>query len=102
MSRSNVVRELDPEHVGPALTHRGEGFPWPGRIPLRVRMVKRVWPDFPFLLQGPVCAAEMGQEYDTWTNVYGAVAVWVNGEKLGVRPDEFQVVEWYTVEVESG
>ncbi|MFD2274145.1 hypothetical protein ACFS07_32580 [Undibacterium arcticum] len=36
-----------------------------------------------------------GMELDAWTNSYGAVAaVFSDGRKLGVKPDEFEVIEW--------
>lgn len=39
-----------------------------------------------------------GNEYYVWVNSYGAVsAILPNGEQLGLKPDEFEVIEWHQI-----
>lgn len=64
--------------------------------PTKIRMLKTVRPDFPFLLdekrRGIILIS--GQEYPCLCNPLGAVAaVFPDGVLLGVKPDEFEVVE---------
>jgi hypothetical protein len=43
----------------------------------------------------PDCVAERNAEYPAWTNRHGAVsAILPNGDKLGLMPNEFEVVEF--------
>ena len=80
----------------PALISRSDDYPasWRGRVPKRVRMAKTVTPDFPGM--GALVAIQ-DQEYDVWVNSHGAVAaiVDVRGKTLGLRPYEFEVIEWH-------
>jgi hypothetical protein len=40
--------------------------------------------------------AVIGRVLPVWTNSYGAVAaVFEDGEKLGLKPGEFEIVEWH-------
>jgi hypothetical protein len=56
-------------------------------------MATTIRPDFPFGHTGLV--AVRGEEYEAWTNSHGAVcAVFSDGERLGVKPYEFEVIEW--------
>ena len=67
-----------------------------GRVQLKVKVAKKVTPDLPFLHKelGTVC--EKDNEYYVWVNSYGAVsAILPNGQKLGLLPSEFDVVEWH-------
>jgi hypothetical protein len=76
--------------------HIDKGYPFGDRIPSKIRMIKTVASDFAFLgnVPPPCIVSEV---YPAWTNSYGAVsAVHPNGQKLGVKPDEFEVVEWVT------
>lgn len=67
-----------------------------GRVPLKVKLAATVLPDLPFVPIGTV--AEKDEEYFCWVNSYGAVsAILPNGEKLGLRPGEFDVVEWHNL-----
>jgi len=62
----------------------------PDRVPTRVRLLWRVCGDFPFL----ATSAEPG-EYPCEANRYGAVSVRAtNGKMLGLRPGEFEPLEW--------
>ena len=77
--------------------HVDKGYPFGDRVPKTIRMTRPAATDFPFLLkQDPVLVATTGQRFPAWTNSYGAVAaVFPDGKKLGVKPDEFEVVEWH-------
>lgn len=88
-----------------ALKKRSEH--WPKRfgnaVPMRIRMLMTVRPDFAFIL--PPEKRDMiliqGRTYDATTNSHGAVCgVCGCGNVLGVKPDEFEVVEWYPVALE--
>lgn len=88
----------------PALKHRSKHYPerFGDRVPLRIKMLMNVRPD-------PWCAAIQGkpgtilrreETYVAWTNSHGAAAgICENGEVLGVKPDEFEVAEWYSPNV---
>jgi hypothetical protein len=88
---------------GPAMKvrHHDKGYPFGNRVPKRVRMTRTVTSDF---LPGtaisvtgddPLVAVNK-QLLDAWTNSYGAVAVYMpNGKTLGVKPGEFEVVDWH-------
>lgn len=85
----------------PALRHRSKNYPerYAGRVPKRVRMTQTSRSDLPaFLLDRPEdeLIAEAGKEYPVWVNSHGAVAAYLPcGEQLGLRPGEFEVVEWW-------
>ena len=68
-----------------------------GRVPLKVKMAKDVRPDTPvFLTSGRNIIAKMDCEYFVWVNKHGAVAaILEDGEKLGLLPQEFDVVAWH-------
>lgn len=92
----------------PALIDRADDYParFHDRVPLKIRMLRTVHSDIPALAlrafgQRP-CKALRDQVYYAWTNSFGAVAaVFDDGEMLGVKPDEFEVVEWWPL-VPSG
>lgn len=89
---------------GPAVKHRVKGhanpdFDYPerfgDRVPKLVRTTRRVTADWPICLSKPDCVAPVGEVFPAWTNSHGAVsAILPNGEKLGLYPTEFEVVEW--------
>ena len=82
----------------PALTYRSEHYPpsWNQKVPTRVRMAKTVYSDVPvFMTGGERLAALAGAEYDVWVNSQGAVtAILEDGKKLGLKPYEFEIIEW--------
>lgn len=85
----------------PALNIQSDIYPasWYGKVPKRVKMAKTVKSELPF---GPRYIAEAGKEYDCWTNSHGAVAVLLpNSEMFGVKPYEFEVIEWHEGEKEQ-
>ena len=89
--------------ASPALKHQSESYPprYRGRVPWKIKMACTVRPDLEFLVEkflgkkhGTV--AVMDEVYECWVNMHGAVAaICRNGEKLGIKPAEFDVVEWH-------
>ncbi len=85
-------------NTSPALRYQGEKYPanYRGRVPSKIKMAKTVYPDYPDPRQPAGTMLELDQVYDCWVNSYGAVSgICTNGEKLGVKPGEFDVVEWH-------
>ncbi len=85
--------------TSPALRERSHHYPvrFLGKVPLRIVMLKTVHPDL-----GDVIPAKPGtvlvkdQIYECWVNSHGAVVgICLNGARLGVKPDEFEVMEWH-------
>lgn len=94
------MSEID---YGPAMQarHVDKGYPFDSRVPKRVRMTQTVTSDFLpgttiSVADGDPLVALNSQTFPAWTNSYGAVAVHMpDGRKLGVKPGEFEVVEWH-------
>lgn len=56
---------------------------------MKIRMVKTVRPDIPFLAK-PGTILHNGEIYEASTNKHGAISgICPNGEELGVKPGEF-------------
>lgn len=85
----------------PALQHRSKHYPerYNGRVPKRVRIDQTVKSDQLAALFGQAMIAHPG-EYDAWVNSHGAVAIILPNGNLGVKPDEFEVVEWHNESAE--
>ena len=91
--------------TSPALkwqSDKGGRFDYPanfrGRVPLKVKTAKKVLPDIPMLkaISKPGTECLKNGEYYVWVNSYGAVtALLQNGERLGLLPSEFDVIEWH-------
>jgi hypothetical protein len=86
--------------ASPALTRQSDSYPanYRGRVPKKIKMAKTLYPDeiAGFKLGKPGTMLELNMVYDCWVNSHGAVAGYCdNGEKLGVKPGEFDVVEWH-------
>jgi hypothetical protein len=82
--------------MSPAIAFRSIHYPprFEGKVPTRVRMLRTVASDIPCQLRPMVVKA--GYDYPAWVNSHGAVsAVLDHGGMLGLRPDEFEVVEWF-------
>lgn len=63
---------------------------------MKIKMLKTVRPDFPFLLVGVPLDTILiyGEVYEAAQNKHGAVCgICRNGQKLGVKPGEFEIVE---------
>lgn len=81
----------------PALKRRSKHYPerFSDRVPQRIRMLMNVRPDL-WCSGTPGTILRRNEVYVAWTNSHGAVAgICENGEVLGVKPDEFEVVDWY-------
>lgn len=88
---------------GPAVTdrctdHKNPEFNYPerfqGRVPKTVLMTRGARSDT-FCGVGKDLRAVSGERYPAWTNRHGAVcAILPCGERLGLKPHEFEVVEW--------
>jgi hypothetical protein len=86
--------------ASPALSQQSEHYPanFRGRVPKKIKMAKTLYPDevCGISLAKPGTMLELNQVYDCWVNSHGAVAGYCdNGEKLGVKPGECDVVEWH-------
>jgi len=62
-------------------------------VPRSIHTKRTIRPDFPFQAS-PGSVADESRVYLAWTNSYGAVAAILSGGNLGLKPDEFDVVEW--------
>lgn len=83
--------------TNPALTDQSDSYPkaWGGKVPLRVRMLQTVRPDILLYRQDLSMFCKYGEEYEVITNRNGAVSAIVSGSLLGLRPHEFEIIEWY-------
>jgi hypothetical protein len=82
--------------------HAAKGYPFGDRVPKTIRMVQTVTSDLLFLLPNSENVAVKGALYPAWTNSYGAVAaVFPDGNTLGVKPGEFEVVDWHIFETKQ-
>jgi len=78
---------------GTALQKQYEDYPkhFRGRVPKNIRMLCTVTVPWPL---GEGCL-ERGKTYEVTTNSYGAVAAYSRTGLIGVKPFEFEVLEWY-------
>lgn len=63
---------------------------------MKIKMLETVRPDFPFLLTGVPLDTILicDKVYEATKNKYGAVCgICENGQMLGVKPGEFEIVE---------
>ena len=102
VSQSELIEPLYNERatmISLALIHQSEHYPasWRGMVPKRVKMATTVRPDFPACLTWPDdSCCDNGEEYDVYVNSHGAIsAVLPNGKNLGLKPYEFEVIEWH-------
>lgn len=82
----------------PALKHRSKHYPerFNDRVPLTIRMTMNVRPDL-WCSGRPGTILRRDEVYPAWTNSHGAVCgICANGERLGVKPDEFEVESFYS------
>lgn len=83
----------------PALVEKLVGYPFGREVPLEIRMLTTVESDIPFFVSSSRRMAVFGKVYPCWVNSFGAVAaILPNGDVLGVKPDEFEVVAWHPKE----
>lgn len=63
---------------------------------MKIKMLETVRPDFPFLLTGVPADTILicSEVYEATKNKHGAVCgICENGQKLGVKPGEFEIWE---------
>lgn len=85
----------------PAMYRREAGYPFGESVPKTVRLLRTIAAGraqgLILMLRGkqhPVAA--VGTILPAWTNSFGAVSVvFPDGERLFVRPYDFEVVEWH-------
>ena len=86
----------------PALTEQWDSedefaYPkvWGGKVPFKIKATMTIRPDMPFLAKAGTIVHQ-GQEYYVWVNKHGAIsAILGNGEQLGLKPDECEVIEYH-------
>lgn len=78
----------------PAIKEQSEHYPkdWERKVPKRVRMLKTVRAEIPY---GYRCTATRKKDYTVWVNIHGAVTAIMPDGKLGLKPDEFEIIEWH-------
>ena len=84
----------------PALHLHSADYPlwFQNRTPKKVRVLYDVESELYHYTCDPndVLQANRGEEFPVWVNSHGAVAiVFPDGRKLGVKPGEFEVIEWH-------
>jgi len=86
----------------PALHKRSSSYPYGDRVPRTVRMLVTATADrIPGVELSHYPEAKAGQTYRVWTNSHGAVvAVMEDGNRLGLRPAEFEVDSWHQLTTE--
>ena len=72
--------------------HGGSPWPIPRYVPKRVKVTKTVRSDLAAFFPGPHPVVEPG-EYEVECNKYGAVSVSTPLGKLGLKLDEFDIIE---------
>lgn len=84
----------------PAIQFQSSDYParFEGRVPLLAVATKEIAPDpghsFTYAKDAYIRAGEI---FICYTNSYGAVlAILPNGEEIGARPDEFEVIEYFS------
>lgn len=81
-------------HESPACYYKSDSYPYGDRQPYKVRMLVTVKSDLPYMTLAET--AVQGEVYEVYTNSHGAISVYLPcGEKLGIKPGEFEIVEWY-------
>ena len=68
-----------------------------GKVPALVRLKTKVCADVSPLDPNTSFAGNVNRTHFAWTNVHGAVCIISSrtGERLGTKPDEFEVVSWW-------
>ncbi len=95
MTKEELIKKAQ---ESPALTIKSKlAYPFGDKVPLMVKVKVSVVSDLPTALASkvsPVCLA--GMRYYVWVNSYGAVsAILENGEMLGLKLGEFEIIEWH-------
>lgn len=81
-------------HESPAFAYKSYSYPYGERQPYKVKMLKTVESDLSFMVLKET--AVEGEVYEVYTNSNGAMSVYLpSGNRLGIKPGEFEIVEWY-------
>ena len=84
--------------ISPALEKKFVGYPFGSKVPAKIKMLRTV-KSTPSMFPAPgevVRLAVAGSVLPVYTNSYGAVsAILSDNIRLGVRPGDFEVVEWH-------
>lgn len=78
-----------------ALIFKSDAYPvaWENQVPRKVRLTEFVKSDLPF---PPFFSLDAGTEAYVVVNSHGAVsAIMPDDQTLGLKPDEFEVLEWH-------
>jgi len=88
------VGKMRTANDSPALKEQSKHYPssWKGKVPKRVRMTTTVRTDVPL---PPFLTAERDLEGDVWVNSHGAVSILLEKGALGLKPYEFEIIEWH-------
>ncbi len=103
MNTTVTLTEIEIAKTSPALNWKSDrkgscAYPkdFNNKVPLKIRMNKTVKPDMIFRKEQVGMQASYSNEYYAWVNSYGALsAILPGGEKLGLVPGEFQVIEYH-------
>ena len=68
---------------------------WGSQLPKRVKMKVDVYPDMLFFVKDKSICCLKGEVYDVEISQHGAVSVIFGVDRLGLKPKEFEVVEWF-------
>lgn len=100
-------QEMELDYLRAGQSQAGDAKNWrmPTYVPKRVQMLRTVRPDLRVTPDDNQLVCGYGQEYEVQSNRWGAVSAVVGEKLLGLRPAEFEVVEWcpnpYLNEVEK-
>lgn len=85
----------DSIYDSPALKLQSQYYPsaWQGKVPKKVRMLECVKSELPFPL---FLVVYEGEEYLVWVNSHGAVSAILESGQLGLKPNEFEIIEWHS------
>lgn len=92
---SDTEKEVNYLRAGMSQHGPGEDWEMPEWVPALIRMRKTVSPDMVFMIgtnKFPI--AFIHKEYKTHVNKWGAVSAITDDGKIGVRPSEFDCIEW--------
>lgn len=93
---TRIRYEMEIDYLRAEQSQHGDASNWrmPAYVPKRVRMLETVRPDFLFPSENSNLVCGYGQEYEVQSNRWGAVSAVVGGDRLGLRPTEFETIEW--------
>lgn len=107
IDKEQIDRMLEIAKTSPALKWKSDkkgSFAYPanfrGRVPLKVRMATNAKSDIPVIPgDDKDISVNKDNAYYVWVNSFGAVsAILPDGERLGLYPSEFDVIEWHEEE----